>query len=127
MSISTASICNPAALSSGEGMSKATPHSVGSISVANGPADVRKGSNIVHDAWCSEIRGRINPFDGSVEQFYDILVPCSTPYPVPEFPSLVPQKNKPGPFAKFHPAKEGEVKSYPQLVCVYSSSVYHEA
>ena len=112
MSISTTSFYTTACPSSGEGMpSEATPHSVGSVYIANGRQHVKQDSTIVQDAWANELRHRVHLVDESLDWYLDHLVPCAQSY----LPSI-DLKSKPGPFAQYQPKAGGEVASYPGLV-----------
>ncbi|KAI0750211.1 hypothetical protein C8Q80DRAFT_1233155 [Daedaleopsis nitida] len=95
---------------------EATPHSISSLTHPTKRADVVQTSTTVHEAWCSEIKGRIHAFDGKYETYLDNLVPCVTPLPRQISSSIVLEENGPGPFASFQPVKGGETRSYPDLV-----------
>ena len=109
MSFSTASVCNPAGLSSGEGMDQqATPYTLASISTANGSQDVKQASATVKKAWVSELEHRVLAFTGTCDGFMNTFLPCSQPYRKPA--------NLGNPFAEYKPKAGQEIESYPGLV-----------
>ncbi|KAI0788299.1 hypothetical protein C8Q74DRAFT_1367046 [Fomes fomentarius] len=109
MSFSTSSFCNPAGTSGGEGMNQqATPHSLSSLSTANGLQDVQQKSTIVRKAWAGELVGRILGHDGTHDEFMNLFVPCSEPYQ--------PNANLGNPFESYKPKPGQEVVSYPNVL-----------
>lgn len=107
MSISTRSCCST---SYGSGMaSKASPHARRTGGVpANTRADVRKDSQTVKKAWENELKGRIQAYPGTVDDFITNLVPCTTPFTFDPAAKWV--------FWAYKPEVGKEVSSYPHLV-----------
>lgn len=87
--------------------SEKTPHCKRSISIANAPQDVAQNLQ-VNQCWENELRGRIQIFSATVEEYLDTVVPCSTAYTAVNIPSTV--------FSSFKPAKGKETRSYGPLV-----------
>ncbi|KAI0656414.1 hypothetical protein C8Q70DRAFT_921713 [Cubamyces menziesii] len=110
MSLSTCSFSRSTTWSSTSGMaSMSTPTKAKSTSYpANTLADVHYQSEAVKNGWEAELCGRILEYPGTVSQFIDTFMPCSTPF--------TPTANLNNAFAQHNPQPGQEIKSYPALL-----------
>ncbi|KAH9855743.1 hypothetical protein C2E23DRAFT_893185 [Lenzites betulinus] len=71
-------------------------------------SDVRKDSQTVKKAWENELKGRIQAYPGTVDDFITNLVPCTTPFTFDPAAKWV--------FWAYKPEVGKEVSSYPHLL-----------
>ncbi|TFK93806.1 hypothetical protein K466DRAFT_510969 [Polyporus arcularius HHB13444] len=92
-------------------MSISTGSLRGHYILSGGSAFVKQGNPLVKASWDSELRGRIHVYhSGDVDEYINVLVPCSVPYARDE------ALNGHTVFADYKPRKGGEVESYPALI-----------
>lgn len=89
---------------------EASPHSLVSVHIANGRQDVNGDNHRV------QLAERVHLYEGSYDDFFNLLVPCSTPY-APS--NLDVDNNGHGPFHEFNPSAGQELSSYDPLVSLY--------
>lgn len=95
---------------------EASPHSLVSVHIANGRQDVNHYSHGVQFAWASELAERVHLYQGSYDDFFNLLIPCSTPYTPSD---LEVDNNGHGPFHEFNPSAGQEIYSYDPLVSLH--------
>ena len=126
MSFSTTSTRSPSICFSSSSMDHPppSPRLVRSQILPN-TADDRKIDNVsLKKSWSSEIADRLKPYGGDVDNFIDVLVPCSTDHPFVVAANPIPEE----PFEEYRPSKNVlEVKTYPGLVRVSSTFQLYDA